>query len=333
MKSPAVRYVTTSDGYSIAYAVSGEGPPLVLLPKPFSDIEHVWLHYPEWVNGLAASYSLVQFDHRGEGLSTRGLPLGMTIADMCRDLETVVQQLGLPQFTIYAFGARCHIAVRYALAHPERVRALILDTGSVSNTAWREGLWRVLPRENWEFFLSSLIQRGASIDDHLERLAVYKRYMTLDDYEISMDAVFPSSVEDALPRLQTPTLILYPRDFRTLPREESMRFAAMIPNAQFVLIGGDHVHGEAPDAVLAISDFLTGLKAKPAPGPHEPVKLSHREVEVLRLIAAGNSNREIADELVLSVRTVERHITNLYGKIGARGKADATAYALRHALV
>jgi DNA-binding CsgD family transcriptional regulator len=61
--------------------------------------------------------------------------------------------------------------------------------------------------------------------------------------------------------------------------------------------------------------------------------LSPREVDVLRLIAAGGSNREIADELVLSVRTVERHITNLYGKIGARGKADATAYALRHGLL
>jgi DNA-binding NarL/FixJ family response regulator len=50
------------------------------------------------------------------------------------------------------------------------------------------------------------------------------------------------------------------------------------------------------------------------------------------LIATGHSNREIADDLVLSVRTVERHITNLYGKIGARGKADATAYALKHNL-
>ena len=52
---------------------------------------------------------------------------------------------------------------------------------------------------------------------------------------------------------------------------------------------------------------------------------------MLRLIARG-SNQKIADELVLSVRTVERHITNLYAKSGARGKADATAYALRNGL-
>jgi predicted ATPase/DNA-binding NarL/FixJ family response regulator len=60
--------------------------------------------------------------------------------------------------------------------------------------------------------------------------------------------------------------------------------------------------------------------------------LTHREIEVLRLIACGQTNKEIAGTLVLSERTVERHITNLYAKIGARGRADATTYALRHDL-
>ena len=74
------------------------------------------------------------------------------------------------------------------------------------------------------------------------------------------------------------------------------------------------------------------LAAVPLRAPAYPDGLTEREVEVLRRIAAGRSNREIADELVLSVRTVERHITNLYGKIDARGKADATAYALGRGL-
>jgi DNA-binding CsgD family transcriptional regulator len=63
-----------------------------------------------------------------------------------------------------------------------------------------------------------------------------------------------------------------------------------------------------------------------------PDGLTVRELEVLRLVASGRSNREIAEDLVLSVRTVERHVTNLYAKIGARGKADATGYAFRHGL-
>jgi DNA-binding NarL/FixJ family response regulator len=53
---------------------------------------------------------------------------------------------------------------------------------------------------------------------------------------------------------------------------------------------------------------------------------------VLRLLAAGCTSKEIAAQLVLSVHTVERHIANLYAKIGARRRADATAYAFRHRL-
>ena len=60
--------------------------------------------------------------------------------------------------------------------------------------------------------------------------------------------------------------------------------------------------------------------------------LSPRELEVLRLLAAGESNAQIARRLGLSTHTVERHVANLYRKIGARGRADATAYALRHGL-
>ena len=66
--------------------------------------------------------------------------------------------------------------------------------------------------------------------------------------------------------------------------------------------------------------------------PPDAGSLTRREVEVLRLIAAGRSNRAIGGELALSVRTVERHITNLYGKIDAANRADATAYAFRRGL-
>ena len=54
---------------------------------------------------------------------------------------------------------------------------------------------------------------------------------------------------------------------------------------------------------------------------------------MLALLASGSSNKDIAERLVISAFTVERHITNLYAKIGARGRADATAFALRHGLL
>jgi DNA-binding NarL/FixJ family response regulator len=60
-----------------------------------------------------------------------------------------------------------------------------------------------------------------------------------------------------------------------------------------------------------------------------PAGLTRRESEVLRLVATGLTNKEIAAELVLSVHTVERHLANLYSKIGARNRAEATSFALR----
>jgi DNA-binding CsgD family transcriptional regulator/tetratricopeptide (TPR) repeat protein len=70
----------------------------------------------------------------------------------------------------------------------------------------------------------------------------------------------------------------------------------------------------------------------PVAAPALPDGLTPREVEVLRLLAAGQSNRAIADALRLSVHTVERHIANLYAKIGAHSRAEATVFALRRGL-
>jgi DNA-binding CsgD family transcriptional regulator len=69
------------------------------------------------------------------------------------------------------------------------------------------------------------------------------------------------------------------------------------------------------------------------PPPSFPDRLTAREVEVLQLLAAGSTNKEIAARLFLSARTVERHIASIFDKIGARRRVDATAYALRHGLL
>ena len=90
----------------------------------------------------------------------------------------------------------------------------------------------------------------------------------------------------------------------------------------------------ARDLGLArLEERVTGLlESRRSLMPVYPDGLTRREVDVLRLIAGGFSNSEISQELVLSIRTVERHVTNVYNKINARGRADATAYALSHGL-
>ena len=58
--------------------------------------------------------------------------------------------------------------------------------------------------------------------------------------------------------------------------------------------------------------------------------MSPREIEVLRLLANGETNGQIAARLAISINTVERHVSNLYRKIDAGGRADATAWAIRN---
>jgi DNA-binding NarL/FixJ family response regulator len=71
-------------------------------------------------------------------------------------------------------------------------------------------------------------------------------------------------------------------------------------------------------------------RLEPATAPHG---LSRRELEVLRLVATGKSNREIAAALVISEHTVARHLQNMYAKLGLSTRAAATAFAFLHDLV
>jgi DNA-binding CsgD family transcriptional regulator len=66
---------------------------------------------------------------------------------------------------------------------------------------------------------------------------------------------------------------------------------------------------------------------------HERIAgLTERELDVLRLVAQGRTNREIAATLFLSQNTVARHLTNIFNKVGVENRAGATAFALRHGL-
>jgi DNA-binding CsgD family transcriptional regulator len=78
----------------------------------------------------------------------------------------------------------------------------------------------------------------------------------------------------------------------------------------------------------------TARAREAAAGPPEarPAGLTAREVEVLRLLAAGRTSKEIAAGLVVSPLTVNRHIANVYAKIEVRNRAEATAFAIAHGI-
>jgi HD-GYP domain-containing protein (c-di-GMP phosphodiesterase class II) len=91
---------------------------------------------------------------------------------------------------------------------------------------------------------------------------------------------------------------------------------------------GDKLDADAVACVLAAA----GERAAPSPA-RWPADLTDREVQVLRLIARGRSNREVAERLVISPKTVGRHVENLYAKIGVSSRAAAAVFAMEHGLL
>jgi pimeloyl-ACP methyl ester carboxylesterase len=159
MAAPSVQYVTTADGYNIVYCDSGAGRAFVLLPMATTNLHVYWT--PEtfvrpWWEDLARRCRLVQYDGRGQGMSTRGLPDAVSFDDLLLDLETVVDHLGLERFALMGLQWSGHTAVRFALKQPARVEALVLASCPTSFASWSLAMLRDLAIEDWDAYLRAM---------------------------------------------------------------------------------------------------------------------------------------------------------------------------------
>ena len=162
-------------------------------------------------------------------------------------------------------------------------------------------------------------------------------------------STFPTAAETRLLRIAISQGAIAVHTARRLAREHAARVAAESALAeQSELLHAltedvesslasivRRVHDGAPHAVVpdpARVENATVRVHDPAARPNA-LPLTRREVEVLGLLAQGLSNKEIAGVMWLSDRTVERHITSVYRKIGVARRSEATAFALRHGVV
>jgi DNA-binding CsgD family transcriptional regulator/pimeloyl-ACP methyl ester carboxylesterase len=336
MEAPPVQYVTTSDGFSIAYGVRGDGPPLVLLPFAFNHIQVGWSEnswFGRWLDGLASRFRFVRYDGRGQGMSTRNLPATFKFADLEHDLEAVIERLELDKVVLMAVGPIGHIAVGYAARHPERVQAIFWHLPNIRGDEIpdREIVWA---EQDWRGYLLSVAGRtqAKNVELHVQRL---EQSSTPLDWIALVHAAMQSDISDVLPDLDTPLLLTHPRDFG-VEIEMAQRVAIATRNARLVVVDGNFLP-EPEQGLTTLQDFLASISPPSVDlsrhSSATPVEgLSVREVEVLRLLARGKSNAQIADELVISPNTVNRHVSNIYAKTGAANRAEAASYATRNGL-
>jgi DNA-binding CsgD family transcriptional regulator len=183
-----------------------------------------------------------------------------------------------------------------------------------------------------------------SLDGAPPEVAYWRESTNREDFVRLYEASAVSDISTLIREVRVPTLIVNARTTRKGDPEIGLAddgrvMAATMPNARLILYDGFasvlySSTDEPPRFVKFVEDFLADVRrheSEPPPGPL-PARLTPREIEVLRLVAAGRTNREIARILVISERTVINHLSNIFTKTGAENRAAAAAFALRHHL-
>lgn len=221
---------------SLYYAERGEGQPLVLLHG--NGESHCY--FAGQIDFFAASRRVIAVDTRGHGASPRGTA-PFTIAQFALDLEEFLDGLGLEQVDLLGFSDGGNIALTFALAHPERLRRLVLnganlDPGGVKRT----------------------VQFPIELGYRAARRAAKRDPRAVRNMELLGLMVHHPHIEPAALRtLEVPTLVI--AGTRDLIRAEHTRLiAGSLPQGELVFIRGNHfIAAKKPDAFnAAVDEFL-----------------------------------------------------------------------------
>lgn len=335
-----IRFCAAPDGTRIAYATAGSGYPLVVCPGWLGHVELEWAN--DALRGfwekLAARYRVIRYDRRGTGLSDRSAE-DFSLEAQTADLEAVVDAAGEKHVAVLGYSAGGPIVISYAAAHPDVVSHLILygtyASGSYVAMSDLAAALHKLIEADWggmgSLAMADIYIPGAPTEAR-QAFAEYQKQCATKEVALEQaQTVTDHTVKHLLKEIEMPSLVLHKRGDKAVPFELGRRLARDLPNSSFVPVDGNsHLIGigrGTTEMVEAILDFLAA--AGSASEALAADSITRREAEVLRLLAAGRSNRQIADELSISVNTVDRHVSNVYTKIGATNRAEAASYAIR----
>jgi pimeloyl-ACP methyl ester carboxylesterase len=334
--TPELRFARAADGVTVGYQVFGQGPVLVWLPS-LSNIVGQWR-----VPALRAAYlalaqhvTLVLYDGRGTGSSDRRIDLTDLGVDVhLRDLEAVLGDAGLRQASLLGYYHSVTTAIAYAARRPERVERMVLFGGAprlreVMGPAQTQALLSLVDQD-WGLFADAAATAWLGWEATASGRWAAESFRTATTAPVAkawFEAARDIDVTAEVERVRAPTLVLHRQSEQQMPVEVSRRLADRLPDARLVELPGTtptlFIEDLATDLRL-VTEFITGERtARPAAGA-----LTAREREVLRLLPSGDSNAELARRLGIAVHTVERHLASIYRKIGARGRAEAVAYAM-----
>lgn len=347
-----IRYAEV-DGHALAWSAVGTGPPLVIGGWWSSHLELDWRNarFRRFVGRLAEHRTVIRYDRPGTGASDRGALPARSLHEELATLESLVDAAaGDRRIALFGASSGAGVASLFAARHPQQVDHLVLYGSyargvDLAPPAARQTMLGIV-EQHWGLgsrVLADLFLPDATAEERAEFVVFQRRSASPAVALASLRAVYDFDSTGHLGDVLAPTLVLHRRDDRAIPFALGRDVASRIRGARFVALEGDDHFPWRGDADAVARETLAFLGAPIAAAPDGPdrgsqapgaaPRLTEREREVLRLVARGETDAEIAARLMLSSHTVHRHIANIRTKLGVPSRAAAAAWALRNEVI
>lgn len=330
----------------IAYEVIGSGSEaLVVLPPWVSHLDYDW-QTPEirsFYEALAPGQRVIRYDRLGSGLSGRVVTTeDCTPEARMGECLAVLDAAGVARASLLGTSGGGAAAIALAVARPDRVVKLVLYGSYARLRAGpdypigrsEERLKGLISLVRSEWGLGSRVLANVFIPEadpaKVAWFTIYQRIAATAEVGVAyLEADYAIDVRQLLDKVTCPALVLHRRQEHMIPFAQGEYLAARIPCARFQPLEGEHhipYLGDRRALVDAVNRFVTSPRALTK-------ALSPREIEVIKLVADGLSNRDIATHLVVGEATVSRHLANIFAKTATTGRAGAVAFAFRQGLI
>ena len=288
---------------------------------------------------------MINLDFGGAGISERCLS-SLSLDMFVGDIQAVLTFLHLDRVGVCAMGDAALMACQFALRSPDRVSNMAFIGAGESETnhrvlslrhehphleaKMRGALFGGLIDGDNSSALSAVAQAALTSEmlGHWERLLVENRLSSIAS-QVEVATLCPQAADDELVTSDAIKSLVYIMPKATL---------RIVPGRSAMDVWRDR------SAVQAIRQFLSvgfGVEQEVAKTQSRrrtraasyPGGLSEREAEVIRLLAAGRTNQQIAEDLFVSLNTVAYHLRNIFNKTGSSNRTEASSFAHRHGIL
>lgn len=331
-----IEYLQKRNGARVAYAGTGSGLPLLVIPPWVFDMQMSHSLVAPMIDRLSLDHRVLFYDKQGTGLSDRHLD-DWRFERHVEELVEVLDHLEVGRASLWACSQAGPIAVALAAAHPERVsRIAFVSTYANGPAIFRRADVRAsmlsMIRAHWGMgskVLADMLAPNATTEEANQLAADQRRSASAEVAARALEELYSVDMSDRLSAVSATSLVLHHEKDRAIPFSGGQQLASGIADSRLMTLEGlGHAvldPAREADVVDEVIEFFRGASDSVV----ERSPLTDREVDVLKLVAEGYSNQEIADRLLISQNTVANHLRNILEKTGARNRAAAASYAVR----